>query len=387
MTSETDRYARHRLIDWWDQERLLSARVMVAGAGAIGNEVIKNLALLGVGNLLIVDSDKVEFSNLTRSVLFRASDQGRPKAGAAAERAAELNPDIRVCSLIGDLEFDVGLGVYRDMDIVIGCLDSVQARLALNRLCRRAGVPWLNGGIEATVAEVSLFGGRSGACYECAMSAAMWEERNRRFACGGLRAEEAEQKMPTTAVTASAVAAFLVNEALLLLHTANTAQKEGLAFAQKLYVTFKPYHFGIYDLPESSECLAHETWEPIESIGQSIEAATPRLLLEMAGEPTGSVDLGFDLLTEMRCMECGRAETVLRPLERCGMEWTLCPHCKTDSRQPEVVTWLDSEGPYADIPLERLGVPKGAVVGIQGDGTRRYLQLAGANRFGERRKG
>lgn len=387
MTSEVDRYARHRLIDWWDQERLLNARVLVAGAGAIGNEVIKNLALLGVGHLLIVDRDVVELSNLTRSVLFRAEDRGSFKAQVAARRATEINPDIEVRFLAGDLEFDVGLGVYRDVDVVIGCLDSVQARLALNRLCRRAGVPWLNGGIEATIAEVSLFAGRSGACYECAMSAEMWEERNRRFSCGGLRADEAEARMPTTAVVASAVAAFLVNEALLLLHAVDPAQKEGLAFAQKLYLTFKPYHFGVYDLPENSECLAHETWEPIEGVEQSLEVATPRLLLEFAGEPQGVVELGFDLLTEMRCIECGAVETVLKPLERCGMEWTLCPECKIRSRQPEAVNWLDAEGPFADIPLARMGVPEGAVVGIQGDGPRRYLQLSGGNRFRERRKG
>ena len=84
-----DRYARHRLIDGWDQERLRAARVMVAGAGAIGNEVIKLLALLGIGRLLIVDFDSVEISNLTRSPLFREADIGRSKAFIAAERAKE----------------------------------------------------------------------------------------------------------------------------------------------------------------------------------------------------------------------------------------------------------------------------------------------------------
>ncbi len=387
MNSEDDRYARHRLIDWWDQERLRNARVMVVGAGAIGNEVIKNLALLGIGHLVIVDSDTIELSNLTRSVLFRESDRGCPKAAVAAARAADINPDIEVRALVGDLEFDVGLGVYRNMDVVLGCLDSVQARLALNRLCRRAGVPWLNGGIEATIAEVSLFGGRSGACYECAMSAEMWAERSRRFACGGLRSDETEQKMPTTAVVASAVAAFMVNEALLLLHAPNLPQKEGLAFSQKLFLTLKPYHFGVYDLPENSECLAHETWEPIEGVGQSIKSATPRLLLSLAGERNGTVDLGFDLLTEMRCVDCGALEAVLQPLERCGMEWTLCPHCHTRSRQPEAVSSLDANGRCADVRLERMGVAEGAVVGIQGDGARRFLQLTGSDLFGEHRKG
>src|SRR5437763_405877 len=88
-----DRYARHRLMDWWDQKRLADAKVLVAGAGAIGNEVLKNLALLGVGHILVVDFDRVELSNLTRSVLFRDSDIGQSKARIAAERAREINPD------------------------------------------------------------------------------------------------------------------------------------------------------------------------------------------------------------------------------------------------------------------------------------------------------
>jgi adenylyltransferase/sulfurtransferase len=386
MISETDRYARHRLIDWWDQDRLQSARVMVVGAGAIGNEVIKNLALLGVGHLVIIDSDTVEVSNLTRSVLFRAEDRGRSKARVAAMRAAKINPDIQVRAVAGDLEFDVGLGVYREMDVVLGCLDSVQARLALNRLCRRAGVPWINGGIEATVAEVSLFGAGSGACYECGMSAEMWEQRNRRYACGGLRAEEVEQKMPTTAVVASAVAAFMVNEALLLLHAQDGQTKEGLALSQKLFLTLKPYHFGVYDLPENGACLAHEPWEPVAMSAHSPESATPRRLLDSVGEPNGALELGFDLLTEMRCMECDAVETILRPLDRCGMELTLCPRCHTRSRQPEAVDWLDIEGPYADVSLGRMGVPQAAVVGIHGENTRRFLQLRGGVRPNERRK-
>ena len=68
---DDDRYARLRLIAWWDQDKLAASRVMVVGAGALGNEVLKNLALLGIGTVYLVDFDRIEQSNLTRSVLFR----------------------------------------------------------------------------------------------------------------------------------------------------------------------------------------------------------------------------------------------------------------------------------------------------------------------------
>src|SRR3954453_15418035 len=77
---DSDRYSRLRLISWWRQDRLAAAKGLVVGAGALGNEVLKNLALVGAGTVFVIDFDDVEPSNLSRSVLFRAEDGGRPKA-------------------------------------------------------------------------------------------------------------------------------------------------------------------------------------------------------------------------------------------------------------------------------------------------------------------
>src|SRR5947209_10671168 len=86
---DEDRFARFRLIGWWDQQRLAAARALVIGAGALGNEILKNLALLGVGNVFVADLDRVENANLSRSVLFREEDCGQPKAEVAARRVRE----------------------------------------------------------------------------------------------------------------------------------------------------------------------------------------------------------------------------------------------------------------------------------------------------------
>jgi len=107
---------------------------MVVGAGALGNEVIKNLVLMGVGYIYIVDFDTIEVANLSRSVLFRESDAGRRKAEVAAARAKEINPYVHVQYLHGDITHDVGLGVFRRMDVIIGCLDNREARLAVKPL-------------------------------------------------------------------------------------------------------------------------------------------------------------------------------------------------------------------------------------------------------------
>src|SRR5262249_5613347 len=99
IIDDADRYGRLRLISWWRQERLAAARVLVVGAGALGNEVVKNLALLGLGTVYLIDLDTVEPSNLSRSVLFRAEDGGRGKAEVAAQRAREINPDITIVAM------------------------------------------------------------------------------------------------------------------------------------------------------------------------------------------------------------------------------------------------------------------------------------------------
>ena len=173
IESFDDRYARQRMVGCWDQEKISQASILVAGAGALGNEVLKNLALLGVGRILMVDFDRIEISNLSRSVLFREQDLHQPKASTAARALQQLNPEICVEAIDGDLETDLGLGQIRDYDLVLGCLDSIYARWALNRACQRAGRPWINAGINATVGEVSLHVPGEGACYECGMTQQM----------------------------------------------------------------------------------------------------------------------------------------------------------------------------------------------------------------------
>ena len=87
----SDRYRRHEQIDWFSQQAVSATRVAVVGAGAIGNEVVKNLVLLGVGGIDLYDFDTVEAHNLTRSVFLRESDIGTGKATAVVQRAAAVD--------------------------------------------------------------------------------------------------------------------------------------------------------------------------------------------------------------------------------------------------------------------------------------------------------
>ena len=134
----------------FSQSQVSAAHVMVVGCGALGNEVLKNLVLMGVMHIVVVDFDIVEVGNLTRSVFFTKEDaeQRRLKVMVIAERLRQLNPVVEVIPVCGDIAYDVGLGLIRQMDVVISCVDSRWARFCINRYCMRAGIPWVDGGID-----------------------------------------------------------------------------------------------------------------------------------------------------------------------------------------------------------------------------------------------
>ena len=97
-----DRYSRLRLIPWWDQAKIAACNLLVVGAGALGNEILKNAALLGFRNVIVVDMDRIEVSNLSRTILYREQDIGEFKAVVAAKAYQALAPDAKARPLVAN---------------------------------------------------------------------------------------------------------------------------------------------------------------------------------------------------------------------------------------------------------------------------------------------
>lgn len=168
--AELDRYARHivlRELGGPGQAALRRARVLIVGAGGLGAPVCLYLAAAGVGRITVADDDRVSISNLQRQVIFRASDDGRPKAGAAHDAMLALNPHVTVTALERRIS-QADAGLISDHDLVIDGTDSFAARQAINGACVAAGVPLIAGAIAQWEGQVTVWDPKRDApCMAC----------------------------------------------------------------------------------------------------------------------------------------------------------------------------------------------------------------------------
>jgi len=157
------------------QARLSGASALVVGAGGLGAALLYCLAGAGVGRIGIIDGDIVSESNLNRQFLFTAADLGREKALAAAERLRALNPEIQYEPQCLRVTEQNAPALVAGWDIAILAVDSIGARLAVNRACCKAGTPLLCGGVEGFSGLIQIVEPGVTPCLECLYSNAAQE--------------------------------------------------------------------------------------------------------------------------------------------------------------------------------------------------------------------
>ena len=255
------------LLSWFKKDKVKNARVLVAGAGALGNEVVKNLALFGVGHIYVCDFDQIEISNLTRSVLFREEDAYNHayKAEIVAKRAKEINPQIEVTPIVGNLFSEVGFGLYKAVDVIIGCLDSRIARYQLNRLSLRAGKTWIDGSIENLTGVVKVYT-PGVSCYECGLSREEFNNIMLRTGCADVvRTQTSAGRVATTPISASIIGAMQVQEAMKIIHTEEGQPVPFKTLSGKMW-RFEGMTNAVNVYKYSSwknNCTAHERWDNV----------------------------------------------------------------------------------------------------------------------------
>ena len=375
------------------RNRLAGLRALVVGAGALGNEVIKNLALVGIGRLDILDRDRVEASNLTRSVLFCTRDiadhiaAGTPKAQFAARRVQEINPDVIVDSYVGEVG-DLGAGIIRRADVVFSCVDNEMARLELGWVCSRLGKLLVDAGlglVNPSSGMVSVFRSADGPCYACRKGGArrrmlLQELHGREDSCiVKERLQREAAAIPTTPTMASIVGAMQVE--IGVREAVETAAAGSPTTGTSHRVILHPdVRLDTSRFERSPNCPLHDPESVFRTIDERpdrvSEQWTPAQMLQETGSDATFLIFDWPITARASCRGCKHEWEPL--MRRARFRRERCPRCHGDDLvEIEVLTGVAADGPWSQRSLAALGLPRGhiheVVVGLE----RRHIEVTG----------
>ena len=366
------------------QDRIAAAGIMVVGCGALGNEVLKNLALMGAEHITVVDFDRVEPHNLSRSVLFCKKDVGDWKVDVAARRLREMNPAMEVNPIKGDIAFDVGLGLIREMNVVISCVDNRWARYCINRLCLRAGIPWVDGGIDALEGTARVFVPGEN-CYACNLGPEGLKDMARRQPCSGvIRRNEEAGKAPTTSVIASVIGAVQVQEALKLIQPELLQDGTMMSLCGKMFyyeggkLSTRLVDFKAWD----QDCPVHQRWEPVKNSAVSAEmpaASALETLEKEIGDKELTIHLTGDCFVDyvVRKDNDARREVMLpgRAVASFAEKDPELGGLPFSALYQHEYREIDRNFPYPSLTLGQLGIPPRDVLYVTSGTCEHYMQM------------
>ena len=151
------------------QQRLNESRVAVLGLGGVGCPAALYLAASGIENLVLVDGDYVQTSNLNRQILYDSQDLAKSKSHAAAARLKHLNPDLSAEVVDRHIEEREMENILEGCDFVLDGFDRNKDRLAVNSVCMRLGIPAVHGFAQDMSGEIFCAIPEKGSCLACAM--------------------------------------------------------------------------------------------------------------------------------------------------------------------------------------------------------------------------
>jgi len=270
-------WARH-LILWGieGQRKIRSSNILLAGAGAIGNEVAKNLAMLGVGRMFIVDRDDVELSNISRMMFFQSQDLAKNKAEALAKNIHRKYRYVETLAYRGSIE-TLPLKYLLDANVIICGFDNVVSRMYLTQISRKYNIPLLDGGITGLNARVHVYVPPEDPCPICVFPANQYSQ------IVGLRnpcdAPLEQQTIPSFSTSISLVSSILAQESIKLIlgHTEYSEKRRwpettGQPLRSVLIIDMKNNRFNLIELKRNDKCFV---------CGKDGTARTPALQIQL----------------------------------------------------------------------------------------------------------
>jgi hypothetical protein len=337
----------------------------VFGVGALGNEVAKNLALAGVGRLVLCDPDVVQFSNLSRSVLFSpasAESGGEPKVLAAAKALRSLVPGIEVDTKAADLASGVGLGELHESGIVLGCLDSRQARLRLLGRCALVDAPLVDGGTTAWGGELRFRLSTAEPCYGCSLSTHERAVSDLPWSCADA-ARAAGEPLGASIASTALVAAWMTQVALRML--LGRPPEFRFLFVDGWRGSTEPFV-----VSRDPSCPFHDPFDVAETVEVPVghRHTVADLLDRLPAELDPLTWLNFRL--PGTCPHCGAVHRTSLDL---GAESRLCSACGGRLPMPFTRRLRDAE---PELPLHAVGVaPREILAALLPEGDIRWLRM------------
>jgi adenylyltransferase/sulfurtransferase len=275
----------------------------------------------------------------------------------------------------GNINFEMGLGVFRHVDAIVGCLDNREARLSINRFSWAINRPWVDGAIQELMGIVRVFWPGQGACYECTLTDLDYQIINLRYSCPLLARENILQgKVPTTPTSASIVAAFQTQEALKLIHGMEVQPGKAIminGLTNDIYTT---------EYPVKAGCMSHAMLETIVELPQATAHSTTLAhLLDLARTrlgPEAVLEFDGELVVSMGCMDCGAEEPVFKRMARLYENEAVCPACG-GRREMNLTHRITGDEDYLNRTLAQVDVPPLAIIRARNGQERIYFELTG----------
>jgi adenylyltransferase/sulfurtransferase len=167
---QIERYSRHIILEQVGgvgQEKLLSSKVLIVGAGGLGSPAALYLAAAGVGTIGVIDADKVDLTNLQRQIIHHTSDVGRDKVKSAENKIRAINPDVTVKTYHELIMADNAREIIREYDFVLDGTDNFSAKFLINDACYFERIPFSHAGILRFHGQlITVLPGKT-TCYRC----------------------------------------------------------------------------------------------------------------------------------------------------------------------------------------------------------------------------
>ncbi|MBI2045368.1 ThiF family adenylyltransferase [Candidatus Pacearchaeota archaeon] len=238
-----------------ERENLKDKKVLVVGAGALGNFAVLGAALEGIGNIDVLDFDDIDSTNLNRQILFYDA-VGKMKATALAERVAEIAPRAKIMGLVEKLDENTKYFQENHPDAILDCVDSFAVRAIINYFAVKNGIPLISGGTDPRSGQVVVYEPGKSACLDCKLEVetALAEQRK---AAGCRYAPD-----PSVIMTNQIVGNMMVGETLKVL---NTGYGEPIRRILK-YDSTVPVRGGLVGSDEACECSKPEVEEWLKQV-------------------------------------------------------------------------------------------------------------------------